>query len=615
MNNVSEPQEEALCQILYFLETLIEKGFFENLLRLVDVFDNYQIMMKAAIKEPCSYTEIPYEVDIPGILKTVINVPQSDDYSVTYVPLIQLITWNDREIFPQGETISQNDASRLQKKYDKFKRENDAETGTEVLRLFIKDFSSLSEEKKNEYRDGKSIKIEVEGEEEIDLGGLGSFINDRIMKNEIDTSFVDDKISKSDIALYCFRELFPDYYQSREAAVSVSDEDKPNELLVAKKISERIESKLELDPSKFYVLNEMVASNYLGGPWSFLLDEDAESYQPMYERLRPSGGFIQIDENGEEVIKSTKETNFGVSYLVNLQSVLYDLDKITRISKENDIDVFIEARLLFEGQLIDERILEIAWYFSSTIKPELRSLQNGVYCPLGKIEYIESLTYSLPVKERLIGIIRYIESLPLEEQKQATVKHIRKELNKIDNDNDDELMQINEALKKLYSINEKTSKKLDETEEKLGNGFIQTQKVIKNYENQVPVYFSKLSDTNKKLLKKIISDISYIMIPFSEEEKDKYIDIISSLGQFVGNICTEKLKTDITINNLKEKDVKKYYDHMNPEAKQCIENYSKEYGELYNKIRHSPPDKSKISFNETVDFILRSNEVLKILLL
>lgn len=536
MNKIIANKQESLFKICSSIEDLYNKGFFKTFDQLVNIFENYQAYIIVELKQPNSQLEKEIEIDIEGVEKFSIKAPVNDEYSTIYVTAIELRP-KGLSFFPPIDYFSEKESHEYNLNYKQYKEQILNDIFKDLINELKEEFNELIEEEKKKFKNCKDFcKVE-----------LGKLLNDF------------ERLNKG---------------HQKETVQDFPSQHKGN--------------KLELDPSKFYLLNELIITNYLGGPWE-------NSFENWFE----TANYQLFDEKPPNFAYYTEVLQLNESY------------------NNNEMSLFIETHLSFDGNIIKERLLKfVDWGFTSCINPDLRQLKNGVYCPIGKIEYIESLSYSLPVKEKLEQIIRYIETLPLEEQKQGVVKRILTELK--ESGLETGLPDINnqQIIDTLESVYIKLDKKIESVDKKTEAGIIQIVNMLKSHKNQVPNYFDKLTLDYKERILEILNYISEITIPFNIEEPNKYIEIIAKLGRFVCNVIKTACnsKEDITISKMsKSQYFKKFIEKYNEETQDFIQNYSKKFGKLYNDVRHEP-NEVKITFWQVKEFIWESNKVLDIFL-
>ena len=350
---------------------------------------------------------------------------------------------------------------------------------------------------------------------------------------------------------------------------------------------------LEMNPSLFYYVNELISQMIVGG-------------------LRKD--FLYLYEDVVDIFKDTG-TGEDTDYENIIREHMTDCwMKFLEIS--SGIKLFFEACVWIDGTILTERISSLG---SDLINQKLRGFHDSKnYCPLGKSEYISGLSLSHTVKERLNETIEAVEKLELTELKRGAVKEYLVQFKtKGWLDEYHTLEKVYEELIDSKSKQEasqiQSSRKMDEIIRILFEILENNLKILGLRE--LPSFVEKLNDEYKERYLQLLLKFKQINIHITntDEEIGKYIDVVSELGRFVCNIMSiffEAENEDVTISNLKpliEKNLIKT--PLKTDDQTFLMKYSEEYGRFYNLCRKEP-EKVIIDFNKTCDFICDSHKIL-----
>ena len=520
---ISKEVQIKLFEVVEALKGLYKSNFFKFIKKTVNTFNNYEFIISAEINEVSEKEET---VDLP-----IDFIEGTEKFSIKI---------NKQEI-----------------KESKISKLTIAKIDCIGLKIFPEDFN----------KNGENLLL-IEGYKKF---------KEQIFKELI------EKLEKG---------LEKDSQEDKEFFKSIADtlrkklekpKDKLKDIIIDKTSKDTKIDKsvlMELDPSKFYFMNELIANLYSGGIWYDVLDVHYFSDIPTELDFDPLLG-------GEYRLK------------------LYENSEYVRL--------YVDAILYYEETRLVERIFSLDTSCSDLINYNLRGFYGGVYCPISKSEYIESLSYSLPVKEVIKKFFDYIETLPLEEQKKATFQYLIKQL--IEKGLYTE--ELKDGISKTFS--EHIGKEKEEVQAKIDE---KLSKLL--HFQEMPDFVRRLDDFYKGRYGKIHNDIMMLCIPTTMEETYKYIEIFAELGRFVGNVFNDvfeniKIKKedkneyekDITITNYKYKVERKELEKLQREESDIIYRYIDKYGWLYNKVRH---ENRAVSFKKLFDFIEDSHKVLDIVL-
>jgi len=389
-----------------------------------------------------------------------------------------------------------------------------------------------------------------------------------------------------DFVLRKIAETFAERYNEEEIKelITTPEDEKPS--------PGQLEEKLEFSTNDFYMMNELITECYTGGVWRGVI---------------PSG----LD-NLEDYCA------YPETYFTDTPCALSkDWRQLYDVCQKNGIILFLEASLFHEGGVSHEKLLEFAYEgFNNCINP--RQLKNGIYCPLGSREFVESLSYSAPVKSYLERIVSYIDTIPSVKLKKETIKEIHiklleSPLFKDISERKETADEIIKYLKKYYNIYETEISETEQLHKKL-EALADIVNKQREWKKQIPPYFNKLSNPRQKELKQILkTGINHIIVPFSEEEPEKYRLIIQNLGALVENTAKEHWQKNVTIGRwIRSSEAGEYLERYDEEEKKAIEEYSKKYTDIYNKAKHEA--NYQPSFEEFMQFVKASNRILEIIL-
>jgi len=352
-----------------------------------------------------------------------------------------------------------------------------------------------------------------------------------------------------------------------------------------------IDNPMECNPSMFYLFNETVSTYYTGGKWNNFIWYSLEA--------------LSVDSRDDREYQ-----------VYDCEDELNLLDKVL---DKTDYSLYINSQIVYEGNIFVEPILKIMTHPADLINREQRKVINGIYCPLSKSEIIAGLDASLPVKEYLERIFRYIDTRPLHVEQEAVARHIVTELGEkgylsqlpTNRFTRDEISIIIQFITKTFPdlLDEiKTHQKKSETYQ------IQLTEKMNQWKSQIPVFIKELNDEHLVRYYDIIERICNLPIPVLHENPGLYKTIITDFGTLAGNIIqsiiSQKNKIDVTISRLADnQDILQILNKLTPQDIHLVKNYSRTQGCFFNKIRH--PDKES-NFNEFRTFITETNKVLEI---
>jgi len=351
-----------------------------------------------------------------------------------------------------------------------------------------------------------------------------------------------------------------------------------------------VEDAIELHPGMFYLNNEYVATQYTGGMWNILDIIDMACFDEREAREFKLYGFED------------------------------ELNLLNEVLHNSNHSLYIEAHILFEGEPDFEPILKLGWIPIDLINREHRGIHNGIYSPIGKSKFIAGLDITLPIKEYLERINRYIETLPLFEQKQGVIKHIVSMFQEkgyleglaIDGFSTEEIAQAFRAFTETFKELVKEEKEHHQRDEA---AHIQQKEFMNRWRQQLPAFLNELDKEHRIRYIKIIKNICELTIPVTQEDSGLYKNIITDFGTLAGNIIQSIIKPrksiNVTISNLADnQEILSILEKKLPATDlDHVKEFSRNQGPFFNKVRH--PD-IPVSFNEFYSFIKETQAVLEL---
>jgi hypothetical protein len=310
-----------------------------------------------------------------------------------------------------------------------------------------------------------------------------------------------------------------------------------------------------------------------------------------------------------------------VSPLYDCEDELNFLDAILDNTKHA---LYIDARILFEGQPLDEQILKLGRQSIDTINWGQRRIINGVYCPEDKSKFIAGLQISPNVKELLHLLNTYIESLPSSERRQGTVKYILTNfeeagwlegLHQYGLTADDFRQLITETFSEYFREEKEHHSRIEAGAIQRNNFLLnQITEALSRWKQQLPAFLNGLKDEHRERYKDIIKRTCETVIPVTKEEPGLYKGIITDFGTIAGNIIKSVIdpggRINVTISRLADnQEIISILKKLPSSDLECVNTFSKKQGNFFNRVRH--PD-IQVSFVDFFSFVKDTQAILDI---
>ena len=321
---------------------------------------------------------------------------------------------------------------------------------------------------------------------------------------------------------------------------------------------------------------------------------DINNYKEIYDEVKISNNFKKIDVDinqfyalneyigvlwrtyGYNIMQLYSDIFSQKDILFEYINNLYYESELFQVKNNIEYSLYLEGRLLFEGEIFKEKIIKIDIPIKNMINRKLRIAGNDT------------------------------ENKIIEMQEKYT--------------NDDIGSKILKEINKNENINKENYKNLNNMLENIRKDFAENTNIVKQhlksiYGNESPDFYTKLSGEEKKLWDEIQLRIYELHPPVGKQNNEKHVLLIQQICLFINRILNGRLGECNSTEELKFTYPNGFISNIKNEESYKFKEYSKNYGQIYNNSRHKKKGDKKIgiTFFKMTHFIQDSLDIISIL--